>query len=298
MKKIYYVMFCVLVSIVTLVMACEKKKSPELVAPPVYAIDVFTTKPTTIEGSNLVLPVGSRIQAAEDGYSITVLLPTGYGFLYKDTSINKTSLRTLPVTGFGTYTCLCSGKGSSCQVFYQEQAGGFGCLHQSCSGTCTGSFVTPQFQKIIGIINLSDKGITIPDQTFTPVSFEPGAKQWFFELPEVQEKIKAQYEDMYRRSAKPDFKQLEASASAPRHYVYVRMQLYGVDFYLVGPAALGQRQDLAGVVYAKASCKCGGTTSGCTTGSGGILGWKVYYCSGTCNGCQLTVTKSIKPLVR
>lgn len=296
MKTIFYIMVCA----AFMITGCEKKKLPEYAEPAVtaseYKIDVVTTRTTTIEGSNLILPIGSRIQVAADEFSIKVTLPDDYGFLYNDTNSTKTALRTLPVTTFATYSCVCSGKGSSCQTFYQEQAGGFGCLHQSCSGSCTGQFVTIQFQQVVGVVKLTSTDITIPKNLpFTPASLEPTAKKLFFEIPEVQEKIREQYELMYRFVQKPDFRKLDPEHQSLHDYVYVRVQLYGVDFYMLGPAEFSQRTDQFEVLTTKATCKCGSSTGACSSGSGGFLGWKVYYCSGGCNGCQMTITKSVSP---
>lgn len=302
MKKILYVMLSVTAIVTVIMVACEKRKVPDnvtaVVSGSAYRKDVITTSTTTIEGSGLALPAGSRIQVAKDGYSIDVTLPDGYGFLFKDTSSNLVSMKTLPVRTFGTYTCICSGKSSSCQVLYQEQAGGFGCLHQSCSGSCTGSFVTIHLQQIYAVIKLDNKEITIPkDLPFTPASLRTGAKQLFFQIPEVQEKIAAQYKLMYRFVPKPDFLKIDPEHESLRDYVFVRAQLYGVDFYLLGPAEFSKRTDLFEVYTTKASCKCGAATGACAMGSGGFLGWKVYYCTGSCNGCQLTITKSVSPSV-
>ena len=298
----FYVMLSMIAVITVIIVACEKRNVPDVISTvdtaSTYSVDVITTKPTTIEGSELVLPIGSRIQVFKDRYSIDVTLPDGYGFLFRDTSSNLVSMKTLPVRTFGTYTCVCSGKGSSCQVIYQEQAGGFGCLHQSCSGSCTGSFVTIRFEQIYGVIKTDDKEITIPkDLPFTPASLRAGTKRLFFDIPEVQEKIAAQYELMYRFVAKPDFRSVDPEHQSLKDYVFVRAQLYGVDFYFLGPAEFSKRTDLFEVYTAKASCKCGNATGACSMGSGGFLGWKVYYCTGGCNGCQLTITKSASPSI-
>lgn len=300
MKKIFYVMMSVIVTVAAVMVACEKRNVQDVSIPGVdtsrYSTDVITTKPTTIEGSELVLPSGSRIQVAKDGYSIDVTLPDGYGFLFKDSVANLASMKTLPVKTFGTYTCVCSGKGSACQTFYQEQAGGFGCLHQSCSGSCTGSFVTIKFEQIYGVIRTDNKELTIPKNLpFTPAILTAAAKKMFFEIPEVQEKIAEQYELMYRFVNKPDFRTVDPEKQSLRDYVFVRVQLYGVDFYMLGPAEFSKRTDVFEVYTAKASCKCGDASGACSMGSGGFLGWKVFYCTGACNGCQLTITKSVSP---
>ncbi|MFT3947171.1 MAG: hypothetical protein QM763_09380 [Agriterribacter sp.] len=303
MKKIFYLMMYV-VAIATIVMlGCEKRNAPNAGVnesdTSKYSLDIVTDKPVTAGELSIVLPVGTRIQVAKDGYSIDVTLPDGFGFLFKDNTDSLTSMKTLPVRTFGTYTCVCSGKGSNCSVFYQEDAGGFGCIHGSCSGSCSGSFVTTLFQQIYGVINTEDDGITIPKNLpFTPASLMPGAKQLFFEIPEVQKKIADQYDLMYRYIARPDFNKIDPEKQLLRDYVFVRVQVYGVDFYMLGPVEFSKRTDLFEVYTTKASCKCGESSSGCTMGSGGFLGWKVYYCKGNCNGCQLTVSKSLSTEIK
>lgn len=300
MKQLCYLM----ISVIVFFTGCSKKQSATvpmnaLDSTGKYKIDVITKRPTTVYESQLLLPQGTRIQVTKDDLTAAVTLPDGYAFLTADTGNNKPSMKTLPVIKYATYSCKCSGEGSSCSVFYQEQAGGFGCLHKSCSGSCTGSFVTAQFQQVKGVVPIINKEITIPkDLPFTPASLEPGTKKWFFEQPFVQQKIKEQYDIMYSRLAKPDFKKLDAQPSSLKDYVFARVQFYGVDFYLLAPVELSKRTDLFEVVYTSASCKCGASKGGCVKGSGGFLGYRVYWCDGGCNGCQLTISKGIKGLVR
>ncbi len=126
---------------------------------------------------------------------------------------------------------------------------GFGCMHSNCSGGCTGAFIYKGYS-VNRVINLSD------------------TKDELFGLPDVQESVRSLYESK--------------SITEP----YSKETLYGVSFYIV-------RDEKA--FLAKASCDCEGTKA-CTLkvkelslnkAEGGRF--KIYYCDGACNGCELTV---------
>lgn len=167
MKKC--VMMFVLVTL--LLMACAKKQpvtvplpeTPVVEKAPACSRSVITDKEVKIGDAGITLPAGTHLCFSEDQLELTVTLPSGYGFLTREPS-NKT----LPV--FATYACYCSAGGTACQVFYAE-GGGFGCLHSSCSGACTGKFTY--------------KGYTV-DKV---ISLQP--KENFFQLPEVMARIAA-----------------------------------------------------------------------------------------------------------
>jgi hypothetical protein len=82
-------------------------------------------------------------------------------------------------------------------------------------------------------------------------------KENFFNLPEVQEQI----ETMTAVGA------------------YSKEDVYGVSFYLVN--------DVAKFMDA-AKCDCEGTLA-CKMKVVNLLGKKIYFCEGPCNGCELTV---------
>ena len=84
------------------------------------------------------------------------------------------------------------------------------------------------------------------------------SKEEFFKLPEVQKEIAAIHSD----------------ADYSKHSVY------GVSFFIVNNEAK---------FMAAAKCDCQGTQA-CKLKTVSIpLGPKIYFCEGTCNGCELTV---------
>ncbi len=231
--------------------------------------------------TGILLPRGTRITVAKDASAIRVELPKGYSFL-----ATSPESRTLPVSNIGTYKCVCSASdGTACQVFYQEDAGGFGCLHKSCTGSCTGS-LTANSYKIVGVINLlQDQPEARKDNVFEKASLSEGGMEVFFSRSDVQAKIKVQYDILYKHLALPDFTSIEKS----RAYVYVTVRLYGVSFYILAPAQVKQLRGIE-IIETSASCECTNTAGGtCIKKSWGFLGYRVYWCEGGCNGCALTV---------
>ncbi len=135
--------------------SCKKSKQPEEVkdAPATAARttcskEIISEQPVKAGETGILLPAGTKLCVKSDKLSIDVELPKGYGFVTPD--VNE---KTLPV--FATYACYCSVAGSACQVFYADEAG-FGCLHSSCPGSCTGQF-TYHGYSISRVVELSDK---------------------------------------------------------------------------------------------------------------------------------------------
>jgi hypothetical protein len=83
-------------------------------------------------------------------------------------------------------------------------------------------------------------------------------KSDFFNLPEVQKEIAAMHTD-------------EA---------YSKESIYGVTFFIVN--------DEKKFMASGATCNCEGTQA-CKLKTLNILGKKIYFCEGACNGCELTV---------
>lgn len=233
----------------------KEKEAPEKI--------IITDKLTKAGEDGPVLPAGTKLVTAADGYSIDVELPAGYTFVENGPVTNSTQ----PV-GFATYRCICSGAGSACQVFYSD-GGGFGCFHSSCTGSCEGAF--------------SYKGYVVN-------RILPTAKTDLFADAGVQSSIAAQFAIVRRSDG--------ASRSAKGKMVYVKQSLYGVAYYfLMNENEL--RPDAVFEVFAssKAVCDCEGTKA-CTLktmafatdkSAAAATAGKIYYCDGPCNGCELTV---------
>lgn len=255
-------------------------------------------KEIRVEGSPIRLPAGTKVTKSPDGYELTVELPKGYCFLTENsatTSPEQQSKWPLFIYVIASYKCKCSASdGSACQVLYQEEAGGFGCLHKSCSGSCTGSFTTLQSAKVTGVLNLSNMEVSArKDKPFQQASLAKEGFDNFFSNPDVQQKIAEQYELLYRNMPKPDFAGLDANRSENQNYVYLKARLYGVPFYMVVPKAIAAEADWMETFNTEsASCACDNSKGTCKKKSRGFLGWDVYWCEGDCNACVLTVTKA------
>lgn len=197
--------------------------------------EIIADKPVKVGETGIMLPAGSKFCITKDNLEVRVELPTGFAFFSKSEGAAE---RSLPV--FATYACYCSGMGSACSVFYEDNMG-FGCLQSSCSGSCTGKFTY--------------KGYSV-DRVVSTTS-----KEDFFAIEEVQKVI----------------------ALMTTNQAFEKKTVYGVSFYLV------QNEKL---FLSKASCDCEGTKA-CTlkvlNPSVNKAGYKIYYCDGPCNGCELTV---------
>ncbi|MFT3701351.1 MAG: hypothetical protein QM802_03235 [Agriterribacter sp.] len=297
MKKLLYV----IAGIVILVLSCSKKTPQESqVTPPEkhdtvskYKFDTIIKAPATEISSGIVLPTGTRLQLSADELVMYITLPEGYGFLTDDTSALAVSAKPLPVINYTSYSCKCSGGSGACKVFYQELAGGFGCLHSTCAGSCIGSF-TSAAARVRGVIITDQDRISSSHRASDPIaSFLSGTKGSFFDLPAVQQQIEEQYNNMYRGTSMPDFNAISQHLDAYPEYVYVKMWLYGVPFYLIGPSKLSQRTDVFTVAPLKSSCKCSGSGS-CTRRSGGVSKFSAIWCDGQCSDCELTITADPK----
>ena len=126
---------------------------------------------------------------------------------------------------------------------------GFGCMHSNCSGGCTGAF-TYRGYSINRVVRI-DEG-----------------KEKFLADPAIQKEIIGQYKLIHTAAG------ISSEEYAPQH-------IYGVTYYFQLPAT--------------ASCDCDGTkactlkTLGIAMDKTGTQSFKIYYCDGPCNGCELTV---------
>ena len=252
---------------------------------------LLTTKSAQIGNSSIHIPAGTSYYFSKDKSTVYFELPPGYSFFAPDDGQSTViDSEPLPVSPIGKYKCVCSG-GGTCTVFYQEDIGGFGCVHNSCTGSCTGSFSTTKEKQITGILNMDNEDVSARnDQTFIPASFQEGKLADFFEQPIVQQKIAEQYAFIYKKVKVPDFNTFQAKRDGSG-YKFIKSRLYGVTFYLLAPDAISELSREISVIDAdKASCACTAGSSGtCTLKTKGILGYKAYWCEGSCNGCELTI---------
>ena len=227
---------CAYVFGIMLFVACNKKEpatvervgEPARPASTECAKEIITDQEVKVGETGIVLPAKTKLCFSADDLEIRIELPQGYGFMVQGTN------KLLPISG--TYSCVCSESGS-CKVFYVSGMG-FGCLHSTCSGSCTGASSYNGY-KIEGVVNTINKTD-------------------FFNILEVQKEIAA------------------ISSAAP----YSKHSVYGISFYVVNNESK---------FLAVANCKCDGTAT-CNLKSFSVpFGPKVYWCEGSCNGCELTV---------
>lgn len=278
--------------------SCAKDEQPQQTRPAQVNGAAQTTISATairMENANIVLPAGTKVTRSADELELDFTLPEGYAFL-TDGPVGPsvdgaTAYRPLPVLPkIATYKCHCSSTaGSNCMVFYQEDAGGFGCLHKSCTGSCTGSFVTSS-GNVIGVIDQRKKDILQQASQFTEgINLDSLGWSVFLSNPTVQSKIAAVYAQVYRHRAKPDFDQIETGPALRRQYVHQKVQLYGVSFYLLVPATDAALRTENVYAPVGASCSCTGPAGKCEKKSKGFLGYRIYWCEGNCNGCALSI---------
>lgn len=282
--------------VTTLFIACGKKDGkPAITTTPAAPETKVATKEIQIEGSKLRLPIGTRITLSADGYELQVELPEGYSFLTSESSLAK-NVDPMPIFVPATYKCQCSAD-NACQVFYQEDLGGFGCIHKSCSGSCTGSF-TVREKEITGILNNRNPELSARNDVFyEKASLTSRGWEDFFNNTTVQEIIAEQYEKMYAKIPAPDFKKLKTGSL--EKYVFLKVNLYGVPFYMLAPKEMAAYKDYVKTIPAsKAECKCSSEKGACQKKSWTFLKiWEAFWCEGDCSACELTVSSATSNLV-
>jgi hypothetical protein len=264
--------FCLIVMIA--LFSCAKKESKTTVD---QAGESFTaSKVIKLETIGMELPKGTKVTNQGDSLLLAEL-PDGYSYLIAGS-------KKLPYITIATYKCVCSGIGSTCRVFYQEQVGGFGCIHDNCTGSCTGSFSSKD-GKVIGVLNMKNNEITAQKTSvIESASLSFNAIEEFLSNPDIQQIIKEEYDIIYGQLPVPDFSKAESSED----YVYVKALLFGVSFYLLAPREITQLRSID-AIETTASCACSSNAGTCTKKSKGLLGYRLYWCEGTCNGCALTI---------
>ncbi|MDZ4810300.1 MAG: hypothetical protein SGI96_18835 [Bacteroidota bacterium] len=261
--------FCACLCSLVLLVACHKKEPSSNVPAFVFTTDtksncgkeIIAVKPVKAGETGIVLPEGTVICISQDSIAVTVTLPKGFAFVVKGLA-----QKTLPI-GQATYNCVCSGT-NACHVFYAEGLG-FGCLQSNCSGSCYGRF-TYKGYSVDRVIDLSQNKVE------------------FFSNELVQSTILQQYEAYYNASTIPDFDGLFRNKLLLKDYVFVKEKMGEVTYHLLVLRSAVTDKDTELMDPTKASCNCEGTNA-CQLKTAGIGKFKIYYCDGNCNGCELTI---------
>lgn len=235
--------------------------------------DVLTITTPLFEG--LLLPIGTKVDIIDNGGTeVEFELPDEYRFLLKNRVTGEVSLGSR-----GGYRCTCSASGA-CTVVYNDQAG-FGCLHNSCSGTCSGTIVRDKPDEIVGVINTMVPEITVKTQSLV-ATFTPNGEEAFFDLPAVANQVKDHYNFVYENMKKPDFELATIGGAPPNGYEFIQVYLYGHTFAMLVPQESGPDIDNS-LLKGGASC----TANGCTCEYKKTC--RFGYCVYTCTGCDCTL---------
>ncbi|MBN8788968.1 MAG: hypothetical protein J0I84_17935 [Terrimonas sp.] len=283
-----------MVAICTIVSCTKKEKEVEATDPPPASVfkqvDVLQ-QPLQVPNTNVVLPKGTKVFIDQAESEIRVELPAGYAFFTgSKPSPGNASLKTLPVIVIGSYTCKCGGQDGRCNVFYLS-VGGFGCLHNSCTATCSGYFVTIDDKEIEGVLNLENSKISAALRTTTQsASLSPSGKQAFFDNPLVQQEILAKHQALFNGFPVPDLSKQSSRSSLQKDYVYIKTYLYGVRFYMLAPrVALVNHPEIEQISIEANTCTCSNKGE-CRIEKKSLLGIiTVHWCEGDCDACVMAV---------
>jgi hypothetical protein len=246
----------------------------------------YTLTEKALLDDNIYLPEGTKWKyVSKDGGEVKFTLPKGFAFLNKD--LNTGTYYIDPDPGGGGYSCTCSDS-NSCKVFYQKDLG-YGCLQNTCTGSCTGKPTSSQRKQILGVLNTENDQLELEKIT-TKASLSEEGRKAFFQLPQVQAEIKKNYDFVYANIVKPDFEKIDPN-NLPSNYFIGVFSLYGQQVGLLLPkdeSLLKARPELRTNSVAPTSCTCSGTPGGdnCKLHKDCILGYCAYSCSG-CTTCTM-----------
>lgn len=287
MKK--FVLFGILVlgSLSLTVSSCSQENNEQENKSTIITANQLETKTLsekTLLADNIYLPIGTKWHYINKNKSEVVFdLPEGYLFLIKENSTGNY----ITAPGGGGYSCTCSASGSS-TVFNNKKVG-CGCLHSSCTGSCTGTPTSSKGEAILGVLIAANDQIDAVND-YLPASLSKEGKKAFFELPKVQLQIKKHYDFIYENYEDPNFNSLNSSKDFENsNYHLVQVSLYGFGFALVfpnDPTLAKYFPELANKTK-PTSCSCSGGGSGCDFEKDCLFGKCVYYCTG-CTTCTMS----------
>lgn len=238
----------------------------------------------TLLGDEIILPKGTQWKFTDKDHSeVEFILPPGFAFLLYNKATGQAKISLIG----GGYSCTCSENGS-CTVFWNDEFG-YGCLQNTCKGTCTGKKAKKNSNFTIeGVIYLKNDMIDINKPTNT-ASLSSIGKEIFFNVTEVRNEIKRTYDFVYKHIKTPDAFKEDALKFDRDKYIMVKTYLYGVEMALLIPNDENIDEYFPSIqkLSAPSSCDCSsGESSGCELKTKGFFGYKVYYCNG-CKTCTM-----------
>lgn len=226
--------------------------------------------------------------ANEHKNQVVFELPEHYTFLLKNV---ETGAFTISKDG-GGYSCSCD-SGGSCTTFYNKDLG-FGCLQNSCKGTCSGKATETSGSslKIVGVLNAQNDSLD-PNTNQVKASVSNEGLNGFFEVKQVVEEIKNNYDFIYYHMESPDF---ESGIYDPGNYVFASILYYGIEVGIIVPNDEGLKEFMPELklrpisdIENPSSCSCSGGAQGgsCILKKKKILLFAAYFCDG-CTTCTMS----------
>lgn len=227
---------------------------------------------------DILLPKGTKVSIVSDT-QIDIELPSNFEFLLYD---DKDGVR---FSKFGSYSCACSAK-NSCKVFYNPSVG-YGCLQNSCTGSCTGTPTSGDIKKpVYGIINNTSSELL--GEKFTSAGhLTPRGYEIFFEYI-AKEKLMEFFDFAFIGSDYKNGTELIAE-KGKESTTHVVLQYKGISFSAVVPNFDEHKENQMIDFQRGPSISCAGNNGcSCSQDKTCFLGNCVYYCDG-CTTCTMTV---------
>ncbi|MEL6626105.1 MAG: hypothetical protein AAFY70_02355 [Bacteroidota bacterium] len=262
-------------SILLMIIACNQEKGvlselkQDVPALPFAQTFPTFTQSTTVGG--IRIPDHSRIILSEDGTSVTFQFPENVFWVTQDDEGNVVKLAAR------TYVCECSD--GSCNVLHTGND--FGCLHGSCSGTCSGYYADepPSTERNVsgGFIDLNQgvAVVTSEEEAENLLDYDPS----MLALGEVQEGL--QLLKLHQVAIlNGDYDVREPSRT-------IAFNFYGTLIGVNLPISYIQTLENHGS-FKNVSCFCRNGRIGCILRGDGTGG--IWICSGDgCSSCAMIV---------
>lgn len=235
-------------------------------------------KQTTI--GDMLLPLGTKVSAISES-QIDIELPSDFEFLLYNDKEGVSFSRS------GSYSCTCSAQ-NSCKVFYNSGAG-YGCLQNSCSGSCTGTPSGGGIKKpAYGIINNTSNELLGEKFTASGNLTHKGYEIFIEHI--AKDKLIAFFDFAFSENEYKNGTEL-ISKKGEESTTQVLLQYKGVSFSAVVPNFDDHKDNQIIDFERGPSISCaGGNGCTCSKDKTCILGNCVYYCDG-CTTCTMTVNK-------
>ena len=224
---------------------------------------------------DIMLPVGTKVTAISES-KMEIELPYDFKFLLYNEDDGISYSR------FGGYSCTCSGS-NSCKSFYNDKAG-YGCLQNSCTGSCTGTPTGGNENKIVyGILNTKSDNLLGENFIESGNLTHKGLEIFFNNI--AREKILNFTDFAYSNSNFKNSSQL-LQEKGEDFGTYVILQYQGISFSTIIPDFDAANQVINLQKGPSISC-AGNNGCNCIKDKICFLGQCVYTCEG-CTTCTIS----------